>query len=85
MTIALNNLRVGSLYRFFATDTRSWVPWFEQTNAQNSSYPPLDDSVIMYLGTIPEHPRSLPAHMFLWGEKKYYVYNTSFIYSLELL
>jgi hypothetical protein len=84
MELSLNDLHVGSLYRWVPTDYRSLVPWFDfENNTGNSGDRPKADTILLYLGTYLYHTRSVAAHIFLIGDRKYAVWNTDFIYGLR--
>ena len=83
--LSLNDLHIGSIYRWVPTDNRSWVPWFDAPPAPNAAYRPAADTVVMYLGMEQFADNVIPAHIFLAGEKKYAVWNTDFIFGLRTI
>ena len=83
--LKLNDLHVGSIYRWVPSDYRSWVPWFDAPPAPIAADRPRADMVVMYLGMEQFADNVIPAHIFLAGEKKYAVWNTDFIYGLRTI
>jgi hypothetical protein len=81
--INLDDLHIGSIYRWVPTDPRCWVPWFEANDLKISASRPGADTILMYLGTHIYHSNVVAAHIFLAREKKYAVWNTDFIYGLR--
>ena len=81
--ISTSELRVGALYINDLMDNRSWVPWYEHAGLEYQTIYMSRKDILMYLGAVLEHSRSVIAHIFLLGEKKYYVYNPNFIYGLQ--
>lgn len=81
--LGLHNLHVGSIYRWVAKDWRCWVPWFDVANIFQSVNRPADDTVVMYLGREQFSDNSVPAYIFLAGEKKYAVWNNDVIHGLQ--
>lgn len=81
--LKLNDLHVGSIYRWVPSDYRSWVPWFNVPPASIAADRPRADMVVMYLGMEQFADNVIPAHIFLAGEKKYAVWNNDVIYGLQ--
>ncbi len=81
--LKLNDLHIGSIYRWVPTDYRSWVPWFDVANIFQSVNRPADDTVVMYLGREQFSDNSVPAYIFFAGEKKYAVWNNDVIHGLQ--
>ena len=48
MSISLNDLKAGNLYRWVPTDYRSWVPFFNVVDLNRSGDRPKADQIIMY-------------------------------------
>ena len=85
MELGLNDLHVGSIYRWVAKDLRCWVAWFDVANISNrqSADRPADDTVVMYLGREQFSNNGVPAYIFVVGERKYAVWNSSVIHGLQ--
>jgi len=81
--LKLNDLHVGSIYRWVPSDYRSWVPWFNVPPAPIAADRPDFDTVVMYLGREQFSDNSVPAYIFLAGEKKYAVWNNDVIHGLQ--
>lgn len=81
--INLDDLQVGSIYRWVSTDPRCWVPWFDVNELKTATMSFRANTIVMYLGTHIFHSNVVPAHIFLAREKKYAVWNTNFIYGLR--
>ena len=91
MSISLNDLKVGNLYRWVPTDYRPWSrPFFNVVDLNRSGHGrgdrPKADQIIMYLGR--EYIGSLDAHIFLIDDQKFAVnssYNDDFQHGLRVL
>ena len=83
MSISLNDLKAGNLYRWVPSDFRSWVPFFNVVDLNRSGDRPKADQIIMYLGR--ENTGSLDAHIFLIDDQKFAVYNDDFQHGLRVL
>jgi hypothetical protein len=81
--LKLNDLHVGSIYRWVPSDYRSWVPWFNVPPAPIAADRPRADMVVMYLGMERFADNVIPAYIFLAGEKKYAVWNNDVIHGLQ--
>lgn len=80
MSISIDDLKLGNIYRWVPTDVRSWVPFYV-VDLNRALVRPKAGQIMMYLGQ--ENTGSLDAYIFLVGDQKFAVYNEDMIYGLR--
>lgn len=85
MSISLNDLKVGNLYRWAPTagDVRTYVAFFNVIDLDRSSKRPEANTIMMYLGT--DKTSRITGYMFLVGDQKFAVYNDGFRHGLRVV
>lgn len=85
MSISLNDLKAGNLYRWDPdpTDHRMRFPFFNVIDLTRSSERPEANTIMMYLGT--DKTSGITGYMFLIGDQKFEIYNDDFRHGLRVV